>query len=168
MWLDFDVRDNRRWTFSLEEVLLWIMDLYFVQKCQFDVKNFLMMDLFQLLSSQDVNGWLEWCGLLVDYCDVFISCLDSHSDGTHSLQSIHWNKLICILDGMKVSTFSAIFHFWMYYSFKSYLYTNSLYQHNFGNLVCFPQPVVSQRSRMIRDTPGHLLLGKKQLIIMSV
>ncbi len=21
----------------------------------------------------------------VDYCDVFISCLDSHSDGTHSL-----------------------------------------------------------------------------------
>uniref|UniRef100_A0A8C1BGS5 Leptin receptor overlapping transcript-like 1 n=1 Tax=Cyprinus carpio carpio TaxID=630221 RepID=A0A8C1BGS5_CYPCA len=32
---------------------------------------------------------LECCGLLVDYCDVFISCLDSHSDGTHSLQSIH-------------------------------------------------------------------------------
>ncbi len=32
---------------------------------------------------------LEWCELLVDYCDVFISCLDSHSDGTHSLQSIH-------------------------------------------------------------------------------
>uniref|UniRef100_A0A8C1XF74 RNA helicase n=1 Tax=Cyprinus carpio TaxID=7962 RepID=A0A8C1XF74_CYPCA len=25
---------------------------------------------------------LEWCGLLVDYCDVFISCLDSHSDGS--------------------------------------------------------------------------------------
>ncbi len=55
---------------------------------------------------------LEWCGLLVDYCDVFISCLDSHSDGTHSLQSIHWwdsdemtflqtwwrNKLIYILN----------------------------------------------------------------------
>ncbi len=32
---------------------------------------------------------LEWSGLLVDYCGVFISCLDSHSDGTHSLQSIH-------------------------------------------------------------------------------
>ncbi len=39
---------------------------------------------------------LEWCGLLVDYCDVFISCLDSHSDGTHSLQRIHcWTS-----DGM--------------------------------------------------------------------
>ncbi len=33
---------------------------------------------------------LELCGLLVEYCDVFISCLDSHSDGTHSLQRIHW------------------------------------------------------------------------------
>ncbi len=28
--------------------------------------------------------------LLVDYCDVFISCLKLHSDGTHSLQRIHW------------------------------------------------------------------------------
>ncbi len=26
----------------------------------------------------------------MDYCGVFIRCLDSHSDGTHSLQSIHW------------------------------------------------------------------------------
>ncbi len=33
---------------------------------------------------------LDLCGLLVNYCDVFISCLDSHSDGTHSLQRIHW------------------------------------------------------------------------------
>ncbi len=33
---------------------------------------------------------LEICELLVDYCDVFISCLDSHSDGTHSLQMIHY------------------------------------------------------------------------------
>ncbi len=28
---------------------------------------------------------MYWSG--VDYCDVFISCLDSHSDGTHSLVS---------------------------------------------------------------------------------
>ncbi len=25
----------------------------------------------------------------MDYCDVFISCLNSHSNGTHSLQRIH-------------------------------------------------------------------------------
>ncbi len=30
---------------------------------------------------------MDWSS--VDYCDVFISCLDSHSDGTHSLQRIH-------------------------------------------------------------------------------
>ncbi len=38
----------------------------------------------QLFPSQDNN----WCQLLVDY--VFISCLDFHSDATHSLQMIHW------------------------------------------------------------------------------
>ncbi len=51
------------------------------------------MDLFliniQLFTSQDINWWTGVCGLLVDYCDVFISCLDSHYDGTHSLQRIH-------------------------------------------------------------------------------
>ncbi len=31
---------------------------------------------------------LELRGVLVDYCDVFINCLNSHSDGTHSLQRI--------------------------------------------------------------------------------
>ncbi len=31
---------------------------------------------------------MDWSG--VDCCDVFISCLDSHSDGTHSLQRIRW------------------------------------------------------------------------------
>ncbi len=41
-----------------------------------------MLDLCQVLSSPDDNWWTG-----VDYCDVFIS---SHSDGTHSLQSIHW------------------------------------------------------------------------------
>ncbi len=39
----------------------------------------------QLLPSQDVN-----CCSHVDYYDVFISYLDSHSDGTHSLQRIYY------------------------------------------------------------------------------
>jgi len=66
----------------------------------------------------------------VEYCDFFIICLDFHSDGTHSLQRIHYcasdvminfakyvqmKKLI--LDGLRVSIFSANFHFWMKYSF---------------------------------------------------
>ncbi len=67
-------------------------------------------------------GGLDGCGLLVDCCGVFIICLDSHSDGTHSLQRIHWwtsdakylfwwrNKLIYILEGW-VSTYYANVHF---------------------------------------------------------
>ncbi len=34
--------------------------------------------------------WKHFNYGLVDYCDGFISCLTSHSDGTHSLQRIHW------------------------------------------------------------------------------
>ncbi len=45
---------------------------------------------FSFCLLKTLTDGLEWCGLLVDYCDVFISCLDSHSDGTHSLQRIHW------------------------------------------------------------------------------
>ncbi len=62
----------------------------------FDVKGFftgrsIIMDYGSLFWPEDIliDG-LESCGLLVDYSDVFISCLDSCSDGTHSLQMIHW------------------------------------------------------------------------------
>ncbi len=43
------------------------------------------------MASLLIDG-LKSAGLLVEYCDVFISCLDSDSDsdGTHSLQMIHW------------------------------------------------------------------------------
>ncbi len=43
------------------------------------------MDALQWMGA--VRMRMFWSG--VDYCDVCISCLDSHSDGTHSLQSIH-------------------------------------------------------------------------------
>ncbi len=50
------------------------------------------MQLFELIDGP------ECCGLLVDYCHAFINCLDSHSDGNHSLQMIHWwasDVMIC-------------------------------------------------------------------------
>ncbi len=92
MWVDFDVRDNRRWTFRLEEASLWIMDSYFGQKWRFEGKNVLIIGLFlintQLFASQDINWWtgVVWvaCGLLWCFYQLF------DSDGTHSLQSIHW------------------------------------------------------------------------------
>ncbi len=84
------MRGWQEMVFSLVEALLWIMDSYFSQKWQFEVKTplrFLQTCRFCLLKML-IDG-LERCGLLVDYCDVFISVLDS-SDGTHSLQRIHW------------------------------------------------------------------------------
>ncbi len=44
---------------------------------------------------------LELYELLVDYCDVFINCLDSHSDGRHSLQRIHWWAIDVMLNVSK-------------------------------------------------------------------
>ncbi len=98
---------------------------------------------------------LEWCGLLVDYCDVFIGCLDSHSDGTHSLQRIHWwesdgmlhfsksdeeNKLVCISDGLRVSKCSSIFPFldelfleWLNRGFRHENHTHRCKQHRGGD-----------------------------------
>ncbi len=60
------------------------------------------------------------------HCRAYI---DSHSDGTHSLQSIHcWDTdamlhfsksdLILILDGLMVSTFSENVHFWVKYKLR--------------------------------------------------
>ncbi len=71
---------------------------------------------------------------LVDYCDVLMSCLDSHSDGTHSLQSIHWWASDAILDFSKSDEetnsstswtawrrghFQLFLYFWLNYSFKT-------------------------------------------------
>ncbi len=88
---------------NLEKVILWIEDLS--QTRSFSLHTMLM-------------AGLESCGILVDYCDVFIS-LDSHSDGTHSLQMIYWSandvmlifsktlsmkkQTHLILDGLRVS-----------------------------------------------------------------
>ncbi len=42
---------------------------------------------------EETNSSASWTGVVWITCALlwfFISCLDSHSDGTHSLQSIHW------------------------------------------------------------------------------
>ncbi len=84
---------NRRLTLSLEEALLWTMNSIWVRSDGlWKNKNALMICFLQTQFSLHkilIDG-LQSCGLLVDCCDVFISCLDSQSDGTHSLQSIHW------------------------------------------------------------------------------
>ncbi len=72
MWVDFDVRNNRRWTFLLEEALLWIVDLYFGLEQRFEFKN-ILMDLFLTNSfslHKTLTDGLEWCGLLVMFLSV--------------------------------------------------------------------------------------------------
>ncbi len=74
---------------------------------------------------------MDWSG--VDYLWIFVMILSAaltHSDGTHSLQSIHWwtsdvklnfsksvlrkkqTHLQYISDGLRVSIFSENVHFW--------------------------------------------------------
>ncbi len=116
------VRDNRRWTFSLEEALLWIMDSYLSKKPCIEVKNILMMDLFHLLSSHDVNWWtgVVWitCGLLWCFYQLFGLSFWRHPFTAEHPLLRHWcnatflqiwwrNKLIYIMDGLRVRTFSA-------------------------------------------------------------
>ncbi len=96
MWVDFDVREEQGRLFH------WRKHYYGLWTNIFAISNGL-----KLKCLDDSSWWicfsqtlsfllhttyideLDCCGLLVDYCDVFISCLDSHSDGTHSLQRIH-------------------------------------------------------------------------------
>ncbi len=82
--------DSDQTTFSLEEVLLMLarsnslklkMSQWWI--CFLQSHSFWLL---KILTLMDRSG--------VDYCDVFISCLDSHSDGTHSLHSFAskwWN-----------------------------------------------------------------------------
>ncbi len=53
----------------LKEALLWYLDWYIGLKPWFTL--------------------VMWI-IIIDYCDVFISCLDSHSDGTHSQHCHRW------------------------------------------------------------------------------
>ncbi len=66
---------------TADELFHWIMDSYFGHNICDGlklVKNIFMMDLFLTNTGFSLHKMLtdglEWCGLLVDYCDVFISC----------------------------------------------------------------------------------------------
>ncbi len=123
---------RQNWCFSLEKAILWIMNSYLSRKQWFEDNNVLMMDLY--ITKTD-NFWLHKLDLMdcscVDYCDVFISCLNTHSDGTHSLQWIHWwasdgmlhlSKSVPMMKKGEyiLSTFSADFLFLVNYSFKPF------------------------------------------------
>ncbi len=71
--------DSDKMTFLLEKAILLIEDLFFKPEwfCSNNLKWKITNTLF---TSHDISWW-TW---------VFISCFNSHSDGTHSLQRILW------------------------------------------------------------------------------
>ncbi len=87
MFVDFDVREQQGIDFFTGGSVIMnyglIFSPYFHSYFKKVKLNLLSDTNMQVFTSQDVN----WCD--VDYCDVFIICLDSYSDGTHSLQRIH-------------------------------------------------------------------------------
>ncbi len=124
--------DNRGWTFSLDETLLWIMGLYFV--FQFKVKTswcicFLLTHSFSL-HNMLIDG-LEWCGLLWCFYQLFRLSFWRHPFTAEDLLLSKWCNAkflqICSSEEINSSTtfwmawgwkFSANFLFWMIYSFK--------------------------------------------------
>ncbi len=87
---------------------------------------------------------MDWSG--VDYCDVFIRLsFWRHPFTAEDLLLRHWcnatflqiwwrNKLIYILDGLRLRTVSVKFHFWLNYSFKKVNRTNVFDLLHFWNI----------------------------------
>ncbi len=88
MWVDFDVRDNRRWTFSLEEAFAQmcrpapssrvhsgVLVLATSDNLKLKTSWWICFLQTQLLSSQDINWWIGvvWitCGLLWCFYQLF-------------------------------------------------------------------------------------------------
>ncbi len=68
---------------------------------------------------------LNLCAFLVNYCNAFISCLNSHSDGTRLLQNKWCNATFLQIFSDEVSNSSTSWignvHFWVNYSFNKRL-----------------------------------------------
>ncbi len=117
--------------FLLEKLILWIKDLYFICKQRIEVQKFWIRSLqtYSLLLHKKLNDGLKLCGLLVDYCDVWvliwrhpfiveIHCWASDAMLISPNLFLWRNKLIYILDGLRMSKFLANLHFCLNFSFN--------------------------------------------------
>ncbi len=90
---------------TLDKTLLWTMDSYLRWKwcISFFTNSFSLHKMF--------TDGLEWCGLLVDYCDVLISCLDSfwrHPFTAEDLNCFILHSEICQIMDLKRRCLSAL------------------------------------------------------------
>ncbi len=99
--MDFDVKGHfyftigsiimGYWLICWPEVTVWI------KKC---LDGFVFLQMCSFLLHNTLIDGLESCGLFVDYRDAFITTYEN-SDGTHSLQRIHWWESDVILNFSK-------------------------------------------------------------------
>ncbi len=100
MLVDFDERGQHRMDFVTEEWV--IMDSEFDERYKVEMSGWIcFLETHSFSLHKTLTDGLELCGSLADYCDVFISCLDSHSDGTHWMQRIYWGASEIILNVSK-------------------------------------------------------------------
>ncbi len=93
---------TRQLCFSLAKAILWTEDSYFSNGLKLKHLNnglvFIFLQACSFCLLQMLTDGLEWCGLLWCFYQTLIltapihcrASIGSHSDGTHSLQSIHW------------------------------------------------------------------------------
>ncbi len=130
------LEDNRRWTFSLEEAFLWIMDWCFGQKWWFKVKMLWWWICFLQTCSFSLHNILidvlEWCGLLWCFYQLFGLSFWRHPFTAEDPLVSKWSNAtflqICSDEETNSnahlgwsegeSTFSAVFQLWMNCSFK--------------------------------------------------
>ncbi len=92
----------------------------------------------------------------VDYCDVFISCLDFHSVGTHSLQRIHWWASFQVKYSPKV-LFRTILYLHIYPHIRAQFFT---VLHN-----------LSELETTLKKLNGHCpwnLISRKRCLILCI
>ncbi len=95
LWLVIYIAKNLIWTilkeiFSICRFFLYPQIPDFQWIC-FPQTQAAFQEMFKTRHKTLTDG-LESCGLLVDYCDVFIRFLGSHSDGIHSLEDPWWTR----------------------------------------------------------------------------
>ncbi len=135
-WWILMQEDNKGWTFSLDEVLLWIME-YFGRKQGLKLKQYNdgFLTNMQLFTSQDVNWWtgVVWitCGLLWCFYQLFGLSFWRHPFTAEDPLVSKWCNAtfleICSDETTNSSTSWMAwqwvhFYFWLNYCFKLFFY----------------------------------------------
>ncbi len=95
--------------YNLWMFLSWFRRDYFFSEESNIMEKLVSYKAFHFSGVRTLTDGLESFVLLEDYCDVFISCLNTHSDGTHSLQMIHWWESDVMLNFSNEQTNSSTF-----------------------------------------------------------